>query len=85
MKRIKNSLKYWNRTDNQDFMPCDPKEFSYWIAANLPLNDKQRLDLLKIDEVTERLRLELQIVQEVNIILNLIIVYIFLTGTVLYL
>ncbi|KAG8200650.1 hypothetical protein JTE90_022272 [Oedothorax gibbosus] len=65
MKRIKEALKYWNRTDEkQDFMPCDPKEFSYWIAANLPLNDKQRLDLLKLNEVTERLRLELQILDE---------------------
>ncbi|GFR30803.1 protein cereblon [Trichonephila clavata] len=64
MNRIKNMIQSWNKTTSSDLMPCNPKEFSYWIAANLPLDDRQRMELLKINEVTHRLRQELKILEE---------------------
>ena len=66
MKKIQIELKNWNRTLKSDCMPCNPKDFSYWVAANLPLDDNQRLLLLGINEVTERLRQELKILEEVR-------------------
>ncbi|XP_035215361.1 protein cereblon-like isoform X2 [Stegodyphus dumicola] len=68
MQRIKSKLQGWNRTLRSDHMPCNPKEFSYWVAANLPLDDNQRLTLLGIDEVTQRLRHELKILEECSVL-----------------
>ncbi|GIY37542.1 protein cereblon [Caerostris extrusa] len=64
MNRIKGMIQNWNKTMSKDLMPCNPKEFSFWIAANLPLDDNQRMELLKINEVTGRLRHELKIIEE---------------------
>lgn len=66
MKKIQNELGHWNKTFKTEHMPCDPKEFSYWVASILPLDDNQRLVLLSINEVTQRLRQELKILQEVR-------------------
>lgn len=66
MKKIQNELQHWNTTLKADSMPCNTKDFSYWVAANLPLDDNQRLLLLGINEVTERLRQELRILEEVG-------------------
>lgn len=65
MKKIQIELNNWNRTLKSDCMPFNPRDFSYWVAANLPLDDNQRLFLLGINEVTERLRQELKILEEV--------------------
>lgn len=35
-----------------------PSKFSYWVAANLPLSDDQRIKLLQIPTTIERLRCE---------------------------
>ncbi|GBM26111.1 Protein cereblon [Araneus ventricosus] len=64
MNRLKTMIQNWNKTMRSDLMPCNPKEFSYWVAANLPLDDRQRLELLRINEVTHRLRHELKILEE---------------------
>ncbi|XP_054717649.1 protein cereblon-like isoform X2 [Uloborus diversus] len=68
IKKIKAELKGWNRSVTTDSMPCNPKEFSYWVAANLPLDDTQRLALLSINEVTHRLKLELKILEECSVL-----------------
>lgn len=65
MKKIQTELSQWNTTLKADCMPCTPKDFSYWVAANLPLDDNQRIILLGINEVTQRLRQELKILEEV--------------------
>lgn len=36
----------------------DPMRFAYWLAANLPLDKRQRLALLQIDSIVELLRTE---------------------------
>ncbi|CAL1275605.1 unnamed protein product [Larinioides sclopetarius] len=68
MNRIKTMIQNWNKSMSRDLMPCNPKEFSYWVAANLPLDDRQRLELLRIDEVTHRLRHELKILEECSVL-----------------
>lgn len=65
MKKIKALLESWNRALTRITLPSNPIEFSYWVAANIPLDDFQRLELIKINEVTQRLRLELQILETV--------------------
>ncbi|CAN0288317.1 unnamed protein product, partial [Hapterophycus canaliculatus] len=38
----------------------DPTLFSFWLAANLPLDDDARQELLMLDSVVMRLRLEVK-------------------------
>lgn len=38
------------------YAPSDPLEFSYWVTANLPLEDYQRLILLSFNHPVQRLR-----------------------------
>lgn len=54
------------------FLPTDQQydiiiflDFSFWVAANMPLDDSLRLQILSINCATERLRKELEIVRKV--------------------
>lgn len=40
-------------------------DFSFWVAANMPLDDSLRLQILGINCPTQRLRKELEIVRKV--------------------
>lgn len=40
-------------------------DFSFWVASNMPLDDLQRIGLLKIDSPVQRLRKELELLQKV--------------------
>ncbi|CBN74673.1 conserved unknown protein [Ectocarpus siliculosus] len=51
--------------DEEEGMPrrrgkLDPTLFSFWLAANLPLDDDARQELLMLDSVVMRLRLEIK-------------------------
>ena len=48
---------------NWHFLPSD---FSFWVAANMPLDDNLRLQILSINCPTQRLRRELEIVRKVS-------------------
>lgn len=41
---------------NKSYAPAGPVEFSYWVTANLPLQDHQRLSLLSLNSSIQRLR-----------------------------
>jgi hypothetical protein len=41
----------------------EPSVFSYFLAANLPLSDQDRLQLLRCDNVVQRLRLCIEYIQ----------------------
>ncbi|XP_046400322.1 protein cereblon [Ischnura elegans] len=46
--------------------PClseDPVELSFWVVQNLPLDDKQRVKLLRMNSAIQRLRWELGILE----------------------
>jgi cereblon len=70
MDKIKIHLKNWcsvNSTDTTLYpsqAPSKPSEFSYWVAANLPLDDSQRCQLLAINCPIQRLRWELSLLQK---------------------
>ena len=68
MSRIRKELQSWNETLRPESMPCDPSEFSFWVAANLLLDDAFRLHLLTIDSAIQRLRCELSIMRRVGIV-----------------
>nr|XP_015930169.1 protein cereblon isoform X2 [Parasteatoda tepidariorum] len=68
MKKIRSLLESWNRALRGINLPNNPIEFSYWVAANIPLDDFQRLELIKINEVTQRLRLELKILETCSVL-----------------
>merc|ERR1712071_718992 len=51
-----------------DIIPRDPIGLSYWIIQNLPLEDGQRLQLLSINNPNQRLRAELSILQQCQIL-----------------
>ncbi|XP_015764904.1 PREDICTED: protein cereblon-like isoform X2 [Acropora digitifera] len=64
MEFIKKELKSWSDTLCLDNVPKTPTEFSFWVAANMPLDDDLRLQVLGIDCPTQRLRRELEIVRK---------------------
>lgn len=68
MKKIKAELQCWNRSLKSDCMPCNPVEFSFWVAANLPLNDNQKLSLLSLDNAIQRLHCELNILEKYSVL-----------------
>uniref|UniRef100_T1JIH3 Protein cereblon n=1 Tax=Strigamia maritima TaxID=126957 RepID=T1JIH3_STRMM len=64
MSRIKQELIGWNNALKLDSMPRLASEFSFWVAANLPLDDTLRLNILAIDSPIQRLRCELSILEK---------------------
>ena len=47
-------------------IPRDPKELSFWVATNLPLDDTHRLKILEINCAIQRLRFELSLIEKVT-------------------
>lgn len=47
-------------------LPLSPRDFSYWVAANLPLEDEDRLICLTLKSSIKRLRILLNILQSMN-------------------
>ena len=45
-----------NKSSSKSKAPNKPCEFSYWVAANLPLEDSQRMELLSFSCSIQRLR-----------------------------
>lgn len=67
MKKIKVYLKNWIKLGHDyspNLAPSKPFEFSYWVAATLPLDDKLKLELLGINCSIQRLRWELNLLQK---------------------
>lgn len=64
MTLIKDELHSWNATLRPGGMPRDPVDFSWWVAAMLPLHDAMKLNLLAIDNAVQRMRCELSIMRQ---------------------
>ncbi|XP_078678417.1 protein cereblon-like [Branchiostoma floridae x Branchiostoma belcheri] len=67
MELVKRELYSWNDTLQENIMPNNPSDFSFWVAASLPLDDGLRLHLLSINSAVQRLRCELSIMQKCTI------------------
>lgn len=65
MGAIKKELRSWNEMINVETLPADPTEFSFWVAANLPLEDNMKLDMLTMNCAVQRLRSQLSILLKV--------------------
>lgn len=52
IKRILNQIKDWCKVD---LSTKNPNDFSYWVAANLPISNHERMKLLKFDCTEQRL------------------------------
>ncbi|XP_056109812.1 protein cereblon [Rhinichthys klamathensis goyatoka] len=61
MSRVKKQLHEWDENLNDESLPTNPTDFSYRVAACLPIDDALRLQLLKIGSAIQRLRCELDI------------------------
>ncbi|KAL6046509.1 hypothetical protein QOT17_022172 [Balamuthia mandrillaris] len=48
--------------------PHEPHAISFWLARNLPVDDSTRLKLLSCDNVCDRLRLEIHIMEKFRVI-----------------
>jgi len=49
-------------------LPTTPTELSWWVAANLPLEDKLRAQLLTINSPVQRLRVELSFLSQCRVL-----------------
>ena len=65
MTQIELELRSWSENLKTDNLPSEPTEFSYWVTHNLPLDDRLRNQLLKLDCPVQRLRRQLEIMQKV--------------------
>lgn len=61
MGRVKKQLHEWDENLKDDSLPTNAVDFSYRVAACLPIDDALRLHLLKIGSAIQRLRCELDI------------------------
>merc|ERR1719419_225526 len=64
MAAIKRHLHSWDAANKMDNSPNDPVQFSFWVAGNLPVDDRLRLHLLSINCANQRLRAELAILNK---------------------
>ncbi|XP_014676590.1 PREDICTED: protein cereblon-like isoform X2 [Priapulus caudatus] len=65
---IKKELRSWNEMINVDNLPIDPAMLSYWVTANLPLEDATRLEMLTINSAVQRLRALLAILLKCSVL-----------------
>ncbi|XP_062853996.1 protein cereblon [Trichomycterus rosablanca] len=61
MSRVKKQLHEWDENLKDDSLPTNAIDFSYRVAACLPIDDALRLQLLRIGSAIQRLRCELDI------------------------
>uniref|UniRef100_A0A8C7RUC7 Protein cereblon n=1 Tax=Oncorhynchus mykiss TaxID=8022 RepID=A0A8C7RUC7_ONCMY len=61
MNRVKRQLHEWDENLKDDSLPTNAIDFSYRVAACLPIDDALRLQLLKIGSAIQRLCCELDI------------------------
>uniref|UniRef100_W5MZ09 Protein cereblon n=1 Tax=Lepisosteus oculatus TaxID=7918 RepID=W5MZ09_LEPOC len=61
MDRVKRQLHEWDENLKDESLPSNAIDFSYRVAACLPIDDALRIQLLKIGSAIQRLRCELDI------------------------
>uniref|UniRef100_A0A3P9LUN6 Protein cereblon n=1 Tax=Oryzias latipes TaxID=8090 RepID=A0A3P9LUN6_ORYLA len=66
MRRVKKQLHEWDENLKDDSLPSNAIDFSYRVAACLPIDDALRLQLLQIGSAIQRLRCELDIMDRVT-------------------
>ncbi|XP_043374378.1 protein cereblon isoform X4 [Dermochelys coriacea] len=64
MERVKRQLHEWDENLKDESLPSNPIDFSYRVAACLPIDDSLRIQLLKIGSAIQRLRCELDIMNK---------------------
>lgn len=67
MERVREELSKWGGlavTDLANIKSLD--QMSYWLAANLPLSDKDKIELLEHNCSIQRVRSELKLMQKVS-------------------
>ncbi|XP_056660526.1 protein cereblon isoform X7 [Monodelphis domestica] len=64
MERVKRQLHEWDENLKDESLPSNPIDFSYRVAACLPIDDALRIQLLKIGSAIQRLRCELDIMNK---------------------
>ncbi|XP_063282725.1 protein cereblon isoform X2 [Pelobates fuscus] len=64
MERVKRQLHEWDENLRDDSLPANPVDFSYRVAACLPIDDALRMQLLQIGNAIQRLRCELDIMSK---------------------
>ncbi|KAM6343834.1 protein cereblon isoform 3-T4 [Alca torda] len=64
MERVKRQLHEWDENLKDESLPTNPIDFSYRVAACLPIDDALRIQLLKIGSAVQRLRCELDIMNK---------------------
>ncbi|XP_029457336.1 protein cereblon isoform X5 [Rhinatrema bivittatum] len=64
MERVKRQLHEWDENLKDEHLPANPIDFSYRVAACLPIDDALRIQLLKIGSAIQRLRCELDIMNK---------------------
>ncbi|XP_071961670.1 protein cereblon-like [Antedon mediterranea] len=69
MALIKEELRSWYEGSiTFSTIPERPSDFSFWVASNIPINDSQRLLLLKVNSPIQRMRCELDLLKKCTLL-----------------
>ena len=64
--QIFGEMREWNQQLEEKHCPSGASDFSYWVITNLPVSDKQKLELFSMNSAIQRLREELHLLQKVS-------------------
>ncbi|XP_033122255.1 protein cereblon-like isoform X2 [Anneissia japonica] len=69
MALIKEELRSWYEGSIKlNTIPQNPSDFSFWVASIIPIDDSQRLSLLKVNSSVQRMRCELDLLKKCTVL-----------------
>lgn len=67
MGQIREELNKWGGLNLKSVSSIkSPEHLSYWLAANLPISDRDKIEILSLDSSIQRLRKEIGLMKKVT-------------------
>lgn len=67
MSQVGEELSKWGGLSVSTFSSMkSPEHLSYWLAANLPISDEEKLAILRLNSCIQRLRAEIGLMKKVG-------------------
>lgn len=72
MSQIRDELNKWGGLNLASVSSIkSPEHLSYWLAANLPISDTDKIEILTLNSCIQRLRKEINLMKKVGVIISL--------------
>ena len=71
MDRVRSEIKMWgDKTYTAVDKMSSSEQLAYWLADNIPMTDRDKLQILLLHSPIQRLRYELHLIQRVSVNLH---------------